>query len=245
MRYGILVDHTKCITCEACTVHCRELNEPPGQLKYTRVKRIAGGSFPRVFAYSVKSACMHCAEATCTLVCPSGAMHKTPEGAVVTNPDRCIGCNYCAANCPFQVPQFLKSSGKAYKCTFCAPRLVAGQVPWCADACLTGAIKFGKRADMVAEGTRRVNALKQAGVAKAQLYGESQLGGLSVLTVLRDDPAVYGLAARPRVPAGAVLWRYLTKPLGGVAVAGAAAVVALNWMVSRRMQAGAAKEGKV
>ncbi len=236
MRNAMLVDHSKCIACEACTVVCRELNEVPGQVQYTRITRIRGGDYPAVYTHNLKSACMHCEEATCTLVCPSGAMHKTEYGVSVDS-SRCIGCNYCAANCPFSTPQFERGSNQMLKCTFCASRQAADKPPYCAEVCPTGAISFGPRAEMLARAHQRVAALAANGFPNAQVYGATQLGGLGVLTVLKADPGVYGLPADPKIPAGTIIWRYLTRPFGGVAVAAAAVVMAFNWAVTRRNRA--------
>jgi len=117
------------------------------------------------------------------------------------------------------------------KCDFCKDRVNNGEQPACAAACPTGAIKFGKHAELVKEGKERVDALREANT-NAVFYGDKELGGLHVMYVLDDLPEVYGLPADPEVPPATIV-RDVLRWLGvGVTVA-VLAGFGLNYIVSR------------
>jgi Fe-S-cluster-containing dehydrogenase component len=67
--------------------------------RYTTIVRRPGSRFVRV-------QCRHCRQPACVSVCLVGAMQKTPEGPVVYDPDRCIGCRYCMMACPYGIPRY-------------------------------------------------------------------------------------------------------------------------------------------
>jgi len=97
--------------------------------------------------------CMNCAEPACASVCPVAALRKTPEGPVIYEASRCMGCRYCMVACPFSVPKYEwnQLAPRVQKCTMCASRVVAGKPTACAEICPTGATKFGDRDELIAE----------------------------------------------------------------------------------------------
>jgi formate dehydrogenase iron-sulfur subunit len=117
------------------------------------------------------------------------------------------------------------------KCTFCHDRVVNGEPPACAAACTTGAIKYGKRSDLITEAEARVSELTQQQVT-ASVYGVEELQGLHVMYVLDDSPEVYNLPAEPKVPAQSTI-RDIFKWVGsGLAIA-ILAGFGLNYLVAR------------
>jgi len=118
------------------------------------------------------------------------------------------------------------------KCTFCQDRVSNGEQPACAAACPTGAIRFGKRAELVKEGNERVGTLGEAG-AKAIFYGEKELGGLHVMYVIDDTPEAYGLPVDPEIPAP-VLVRDVLKLFGVGTVVVTVAGLGLNYIIARK-----------
>lgn len=102
-------------------------------------------------------------------------------------------------------------------------RVTSGEQTACAAACTTGAIRFGQRLELIAEGEERVAALRQA-KPDAVLYGVNELEGLHVMYVLDDKPEAYGLPVDPEVPA-AVTVRDVFKSVG----LGAAVVAVLGF----------------
>jgi Fe-S-cluster-containing dehydrogenase component len=70
---------------------------------------------------------MHCTDAACVKVCPSGALYHTEYGTVGIHHDKCIGCKYCISACPFDVPRYDRATDKVYKCDLCYTRLQGDQ----------------------------------------------------------------------------------------------------------------------
>ncbi len=77
-----------------------------------------------------KYQCMHCTDATCVKVCPSGATKKykvsdddSEAWLVKTDPKQCIGCNYCVATCPFQACRFDEAEKGIFRCIMCFDRI--------------------------------------------------------------------------------------------------------------------------
>ena len=82
-------------------------------------------------------------------VCPAGAISKRPDGIVVVNHNRCIGCKYCYQACPFGVPHYGKQGMD--KCDCCLEAgIPAGDTPYCVQACMFGALKYGKLDELMA-----------------------------------------------------------------------------------------------
>jgi formate dehydrogenase beta subunit len=241
---AMLVDVTKCVSCWWCYAACKNYNKLPETVKpdpeqppplspnvWTTLKPVKRGTEWQ----SRKQACNHCTDAVCVEVCPTGALKHNRLGFVEYDREKCSGCGYCAEFCPFGVPQLEnnKVTGAAVmnKCTFCKDRVTSGEQPACAAACPTGAIKFGKRSELVQEGRERVTTLQQSN-SKAVLYGDKELGGLHVMYVLDDLPEIYGLPAEPEVPAPASV-RDVFKWLGVGAAAAVLLGFGLNYIIAR------------
>ncbi len=247
---AMLIDVSKCVSCWWCYAACKECNglsetvrpdlaQPPSLSPsvWTTLKPVMMGAE----WHTRKVACNHCTDAACVEVCPTGALSYNEMGFVEYDRNKCSGCGYCAEFCPYGVPQMERNvvTGLAVmnKCTFCKERVAEGEQPACADACTTGAIRFGKRAELLEEGKERAASLKLAN-PKVSLYGENELDGLHVMYVLDDMPEVYGLPADPEVPASAKVrnvFSWLGVGLTAVVLAG----FGLNYLVARwRMNKG-------
>ncbi|MCW2621416.1 MAG: 4Fe-4S ferredoxin, iron-sulfur binding domain protein, partial [Frankiales bacterium] len=153
--------------------------------------------------------CKHCTHAACLDVCPTGALFRTEFGTVVVQDDVCNGCGYCVPACPFGVIDrrvgekgVTKNEGLAQKCTLCYDRIGDGLQPACATACPTQSIQYGDVDELRVRAQHRVDALHDAGVHDARLYGEDShdgVGGLGAFFLLLDEPEVYGLPPDPVV----------------------------------------------
>ncbi len=152
--------------------------------------------------------CKHCTHAACLDVCPTGSLFRTEFGTVVVQPDICNGCGYCVPACPYGVIERrsgdagTKNVNIAQKCTLCYDRLGVGQKPACAQACPTESIQFGDVDELRERAQVRVDALHEAGIMDARLYGndpEDGVGGAGAFFLLLDEPEVYGLPPDPVV----------------------------------------------
>jgi formate dehydrogenase iron-sulfur subunit len=152
----------------------------------------------------MSDSCKHCNQAGCMEACPVNAIVRREDtGNVFVLQDKCIGCRYCVAACPFGVISYSQVDGKVHKCTLCDDRIHAGLGTACAKACPTGSILFGDMDDLRTKAQARLKALKDAGQDKAQLYGadpNGDLNGLNVFYLLMDKPAVYGQPEKPVLP---------------------------------------------
>ncbi len=241
-----LIDISKCIGCKACQVACMQWNDLRDDIGTTvgvydnpidltdqswTVMRFTEYSNPqgRLEWLIRKDGCMHCEDPGCLKACPApGAIVKYANGIVDFVSANCIGCGYCIAGCPFNVPRISKTDNKAYKCSLCSDRVAVGQSPACVKTCPTGALMFGSKGEMVARGVKRVNDLLERGYAKAALYDPKGVGGTHVMYVLQhgDNPSLYSsLPNDPKISPWVSLWKGVTKPLLsiglGLAVLGA------------------------
>ncbi len=156
MPYAFYFDSSSCSGCKACQVACKDKHNLPLGVLWRRVYEVAGGEWQpqgeawlsMVFAYNLSIACNHCEKPICVEVCPTTAMHQRPDGIVLVDADKCVGCKYCAWACPYGAPQFDEAAGRMTKCTFCADNLAEGEPPSCVAACPMRALDFGERADL-------------------------------------------------------------------------------------------------
>ncbi len=124
---------------------------------------------------------MHCNDPACVSACPVAALDKLPNGPVVYDDERCIGCRYCMMACPFQIPKFQWSSAVPLirKCDFCADRIAIGLAPACSTVCPTETLLFGDREALLKEAHRRIGA--HPGKYYPEVYGEKIVGGTAKL----------------------------------------------------------------
>jgi formate dehydrogenase iron-sulfur subunit len=254
---AILYDASKCTACRGCQVACKSWNEreaektinngtlenPPDLSPQTWLKmelREVGNNGDLRWLFTRRS-CMHCTDAACVKVCPTGALYYHPLGFVSYDRGKCSSCGYCKEFCPFDVPRLDTNLGSGLgrmdKCTACTTlglnRIDEGYAPACVKTCPTGALTYGDRETMLTTGQARVQELIVKGYKNAYLYGEKEVGGTHVLYVLDDSPSVYGMVENPKVPGAAIAWQDVIKPLGYAAVGLVGIGLLLNLMVAR------------
>jgi formate dehydrogenase iron-sulfur subunit len=183
--------------------------------------------------------CMHCTEAACVVVCPTGAMYKHKLGFTAYDESKCNGCGYCTQACPFGVPHLQTSNiltgmAKAARCTFCQDRVPLGRKTACVDACPVAALIMGERLELLQEGKKRIATLQEQGFKKANLYGELEAGGLHRLSVLVDEPAAYALVSGIQVPPLINFWQKIVHPIGRIAVGATVIGIIAAWVIIRR-----------
>ncbi|UAT42879.1 nitrate reductase subunit beta [Anaplasmataceae bacterium AB001_6] len=100
------------------------------------------GQFENSFMFYLPRLCEHCLNPSCIAVCPSGAIYKREEdGIVLIDQDKCRGWRMCVSGCPYKKIYFNWKSGKSEKCTFCYPRIEAGDPTICSETCV-GRIRY-------------------------------------------------------------------------------------------------------
>lgn len=100
-RWIMVIDTRKCVGCHACTIGCVAENHLPPGIVYRPVVTEEIGEYPRVQLRFTPRPCMQCGKPPCVPVCPVHATWKRPDGVVVVDYDKCIGCGYCVTACPY------------------------------------------------------------------------------------------------------------------------------------------------
>jgi polysulfide reductase chain B len=153
-QLSLMIDLTRCIGCKTCIVACRnhhglvqDETAAPGEIPYyLRVESSLEGVYPDLSWSIWVTPCLHCKNAQCIKACKAEAISKDPmTGIVRIDKDKCVGAKDCIEACPYDVIQFNEAGGYAHKCDLCFERVTTGQIPVCAEACMTGAITFGEK----------------------------------------------------------------------------------------------------
>jgi molybdopterin-containing oxidoreductase family iron-sulfur binding subunit len=160
--FVMVIDLSRCRNLRKCQEACNHAHDVhPGQ-NWIKVHSMQDGEHEA--PYWEPTTCMHCDEPPCVKVCPVDATFKRQDGLVLIDSDRCIGCRFCMAACPYSTRVFNweaplpdKSSDKEYscetslpqkkgtvgKCDFCPDMARMGMLPHCVNACPNGVFFFG------------------------------------------------------------------------------------------------------
>lgn len=228
-----LCDLSKCTGCRGCQLACKQWNQLPAKQTVNtgtyqnppdlqpntwniiRFQEISDGD--RVDWLFRHDACMHCTDAACVKVCPSGALYHTKYGTVALNSSKCIGCKECVFACPFEVPKYDPDTDKVIKCDMCYSRIDNAMEPACVKACPTGALRFGDKDEMLKIAYARAKELG----GDASVYGDVFVDGTHMVYVLPRKAGVYDrLPEKPRVPFSVIAWKDWLKPLSLLAAGG-------------------------
>ena len=148
-RYAILTDLNKCVGCLACSISCKVINNVPVGSYWNKVLRVGpnprteGGQWPDVYTYFLTVQCQHCENPECVHVCPTEASHIAADGTVQIDKSKCIGCQFCAMACPYNVRYLNEEEGVVEKCTLCEQKIAQGELPQCVSQCGGMARFFG------------------------------------------------------------------------------------------------------
>jgi len=208
-RWVMVIDLSKCKNAQKCMGACQGAHHlRPEQSHINTLKMQESKNTP---PYYMPKPCQHCDNPPCVAVCPVDATYKRADGIVLIDNERCIGCRFCIAACPYSarylnwttplhdaedkdkvynvelnVPQ---RKGTITKCLFSADRLRQGKLPYCVSACPNGVFYFGdENEDAVTNGTTKVT------VRFRKLLEDN--GGFQLMPELGTKPRVYYLPAK-------------------------------------------------
>jgi len=163
----------------ACTIACKTTNHTRPRIFWNIVKDLEAGKYPLVRRYFLPILCMHCKNAPCIEVCPTGASYRQDDGIVAIDYEKCVGCKSCIENCPYGARYFNGDPGGYFgdqlttsekigyeqhkvgvveKCNFCIDRLKQGKEPACVQTCVGKARYFGDLDDPKSEVSKLIKS---------------------------------------------------------------------------------------
>jgi len=161
-KFSMVIDLARCKNARKCVDACQEGHLLPEDHEWMKLYLLQDD--PHTAKYWFPRPCFHCDKPMCVSVCPVGATYKRPDGIVLVDNQRCIGCKFCMTGCPFSArvfnwkdPEVKLPEGQVYdpetnipavegtvgKCVFCADNLRKNELPRCVTACPMGVIYFG------------------------------------------------------------------------------------------------------
>jgi len=211
-RWVMVIDLAKCRNARKCMASCNAAHHLKPEQHHINVYRIQEDE--NTAPYFEPKPCMHCDNPPCTKVCPVDATFKREDGIVLIDNERCIGCRFCVAACPYSARVFNWSEpkkvegdeekvydvelnvpqkkGTITKCLFSADRIRVGKLPYCASACPNGVYWFGdENEDSVTNGTSHETTRFK------DLLKEN--AGYTLLPELGTKPRVYYLPPKNRL----------------------------------------------
>ena len=211
-RFVMVIDLAKCRNARKCISACQNAHHlRPHEYHINTLKM---QDSPNSAPYFMPKPCQHCDNPPCVSVCPVDATFKRQDGIVLIDNERCIGCRFCMAACPYSARMFHwrdpldvsgddeftydveqnlpQKKGTISKCLFSADKLRDGKLPSCVSSCPNGVYYFGdENEDSVTNGTTK------------ETFRLSELleknGGYRLMEELGTKPRVYYLPPKNRV----------------------------------------------
>lgn len=253
---AILFDSSRCSACQACVAACKgrfglapSASDSSSENETARAfgraavldeeAPLAVARFERTLAdggvvwEAARAGCVHCAQAPCAEVCPTGAVAVNGEtGFVALDAARCVSCHLCSMVCPAAAPRHRGERGEVLLCDGCGAEVAEGSVPACVAACPLDALAFDDRDAVVSRANERAAVLRERGWANASVLGVSEQGGHHVVQVMKYG--VGGSMHEALASTGEVEWLDAVKAAGpaSVGVLGLAAAGAVAGLVS-------------
>jgi len=162
-KFVMVIDLSRCKNVKACQASCNHAHHVQDAQNWIKVYPMQDATTEA--PYWQPTTCMHCDEPPCVKVCPVDATFKRQDGIVLIDSDRCIGCRFCMAACPYSTRVFNwgapdlpvdiadkpynpetslpQKKGTVGKCDFCPDMTRMGMLPHCVSACPNGVYFFG------------------------------------------------------------------------------------------------------
>ena len=162
-KFVMVIDLSKCDGCGKCMQACSKMHFIPPERQWIKVLRMQDAE--HTAPYFFPQPCYHCDNPPCTKVCPVDATFKRQDGIVLIDNERCIGCRFCMAACPYGARSFNwarphdppealaqgyspehgvpRRVGTVEKCDFCPDMAAQGLLPGCVGGCPMGALYYG------------------------------------------------------------------------------------------------------
>ena len=215
-KFVMVVDLAKCKNALACQSACNKHHYITGDNAWIKVYNMQESA--DTAPYWMPVTCQHCDEPACVTVCPVDATFKRRDGLVLIDNERCIGCRFCMAACPYSIRVFNWSEpdqGEIYvdmdmshhtptpehagkpskmgtvdKCDFCPHAIKNNELPHCVTACPNGVFYFGdKYEDTVTNGDETLRLSKLL----------EDKAGYRYMEALGTQPSVYYLPPTDRL----------------------------------------------
>ena len=209
-KFVMVIDLAKCSNELKCQSSCNKNHYITGDHAWLKVYKMQEDE--DTAPYWMPTTCMHCDHPACVTVCPVDATFKRRDGLVLIDTERCIGCRFCMAACPYSTRVFnwkepnqgeitmamngepMEASpeyaglpsikGTVDKCDFCPHKIEENELPHCVTACPNGVFYFGdKYEDTVTNGEETLRL--------SQLLKEKD--GYRLMEGLGTKPSVYYL----------------------------------------------------
>lgn len=117
VKYGMVIDLHQCVGCGSCALACKAENNTQARahgqsFNWADFIMRTEGEFPNTTYVQMPVLCMHCSNAPCIEECPTDpkAMFTAPDGTVLFNQERCIGCGACLDACPYSFQELDETS---------------------------------------------------------------------------------------------------------------------------------------
>jgi Fe-S-cluster-containing dehydrogenase component len=211
-RWVMVIDLSKCRNARKCVSACQEAHHLRPEQFHINTLQIQESE--NTAPFFMPKPCQHCDNPPCVSVCPVGATFKRPDGPVLIDNERCIGCRFCMAACPYSARSFNwiepklaeqdkdqiynvelnvpQRKGTITKCLFSSDRVREGKLPYCVSACPNGVYYFGdENEDSVTNGTSKET------VRLSKLLRDN--AGYRLMEELGTKPRVYYLPPKNRL----------------------------------------------
>jgi molybdopterin-containing oxidoreductase family iron-sulfur binding subunit len=211
-KWVMIVDLAKCRNARKCIEACQGAHHLRPEQYHINTLQMQDN--PNTAPYHLPKPCQHCDNPPCVSVCPVDATFKREDGPVLIDNERCIGCRFCIAACPYSARSFNwfdpkdaekdmdlvydielnvpQKKGTITKCLFSADRLREGKLPYCVSACPNGVYWFGdQNEDAVTNGTTKETTRLSA------LLRDN--GAYQLMEELGTKPRVYYLPPKERL----------------------------------------------